>query len=50
VQRRRLLGQHERIAHRHHQDGRPQADAVAVWFGDAEGFGERMERFAAALR
>ncbi|MFE6449602.1 TIGR03619 family F420-dependent LLM class oxidoreductase [Nocardiopsis dassonvillei] len=26
------------------------ADAVAVWFGDAEGFGERMERFAAALR
>ncbi|WP_159945166.1 MULTISPECIES: TIGR03619 family F420-dependent LLM class oxidoreductase [unclassified Nocardiopsis] len=26
------------------------ADSVAVWFGDAEGFGERMERFAAALR
>lgn len=25
------------------------ADAVAVWFGDAEGFGARMERFAAAL-
>ncbi|GAB2511561.1 TIGR03619 family F420-dependent LLM class oxidoreductase [Nocardiopsis aegyptia] len=25
------------------------ADAVAVWFGDVEGFGERMERFAAAL-
>ncbi|MFE3459639.1 TIGR03619 family F420-dependent LLM class oxidoreductase [Nocardiopsis aegyptia] len=25
------------------------ADAVAVWFGEAEGFGERMERFAAAL-
>ena len=26
------------------------ADAVAVWFGDAAGFGERMERFAAAVR
>ncbi|WP_150238760.1 TIGR03619 family F420-dependent LLM class oxidoreductase [Nocardiopsis quinghaiensis] len=26
------------------------ADSVAVWFGGAEGFGERMERFAAALR
>ena len=26
------------------------ADAVAVWFGDAEGFGGRMERFAEALR
>jgi len=26
------------------------ADAVAVWFGDATGFGERMERFARALR
>ncbi|MEE2038251.1 TIGR03619 family F420-dependent LLM class oxidoreductase [Nocardiopsis sp. CT-R113] len=26
------------------------ADSVAVWFGDAEGFGARMERFAAALR
>jgi probable F420-dependent oxidoreductase len=25
------------------------ADAVAVWFGDAEGFGERMERFVEAL-
>ncbi|WP_017571435.1 TIGR03619 family F420-dependent LLM class oxidoreductase [Nocardiopsis halotolerans] len=26
------------------------ADAVAVWFGDVEGFGARMERFVAALR
>lgn len=26
------------------------ADSVGVWFGDAEGFGERMARFAAALR
>ncbi|CAL9555593.1 putative protein [Nocardiopsis dassonvillei] len=26
------------------------ADAVAVWFGEWEGFGERMERFAAAVR
>ncbi|MFD3687268.1 TIGR03619 family F420-dependent LLM class oxidoreductase [Nocardiopsis sp. NPDC058631] len=26
------------------------ADAVAVWFGPAEGFGGRMERFAEALR
>ncbi|MFD6951475.1 LLM class F420-dependent oxidoreductase [Nocardiopsis sp. TSRI0078] len=25
------------------------ADSVAVWFGGVEGFGERMERFAAAL-
>lgn len=26
------------------------ADAVAVWFGEVEGFDERMVRFAAALR
>lgn len=26
------------------------ADSVAVWFGEAEGFGERMVRFVAALR
>jgi alkanesulfonate monooxygenase SsuD/methylene tetrahydromethanopterin reductase-like flavin-dependent oxidoreductase (luciferase family) len=26
------------------------ADSVAVWFGEAEGFEERMVRFAAALR